>query len=276
MADVEEPTGAYVASDIPGGLDREVARLREQALMSWDREARALQRLGLRDGMSLLELGSGPGFITGQLLEMLPTSRVVTLDRDPVLLERARSYLEGKGNGRLEIVEGSVMRMDFPDDTFDFAYGRLLFQHLPDPVGAARETLRVLKPGGKLVISDIDDALHIFEPVQPQVDAIVERFREQHAAKGGNRHIGRRLTRVLRDAGFGNLDLEVVMAHSDVYGIDTLAPRQGPEAWKHELEAGYITEEEFQMLRVADEEFYASDPLVLMTLLMVCGEKPAV
>ncbi len=270
-----EDSSAYVAGEMPSGLDYEVDRLRQQALLSWEAEARTLQRLGLRDGMHVLELGSGPGFITEQLLAMLPTGKVTAFDRDPTLIERSRAYLQGKAEGRLDIIEGSVMRMDFPDDTFDFAYGRLIFQHLPDPVGAAKETLRVLKPGGRLVIGDIDDALHIIEPLQPEVQAILDRFTAQHTAKGGNRHIGRRLPRVLMDAGFSNFGLEVVIAHSDLYGIEKLAPREGQEdTWKSLLVAGLITEDEVKVLRASDKEFYSSDPLVMLMLLMACGEKP--
>jgi ubiquinone/menaquinone biosynthesis C-methylase UbiE len=50
------------------------------------------------------------------------------------------------------MMESSVMEMPLRDETFDFAYARLVFQHLPDPLGAMREIRRVLKPGGKLVI----------------------------------------------------------------------------------------------------------------------------
>ena len=60
---------------------------------------------------------------------------------------------------------------------FDFAYARLLFQHVSDPIGAAKEIWRVLKPGGKLIINDIDDEL--FGPLQPpipELSLVVERF----------------------------------------------------------------------------------------------------
>src|SRR5205085_10656830 len=103
------PESAYVAADQPIGLDREVERLRDQALIVWDKEARNLTWLGLRDGMSILELGSGPGFVTRQLLELVPGGSVTALEIDPVLIERAEQYLQGFDDGRWRIVKSSIM-----------------------------------------------------------------------------------------------------------------------------------------------------------------------
>lgn len=259
---------------MPGGLDRELERLRLQALLPWPKEARTLSLFGLRDGMSVLELGGGPGYITEQLLTMLPSSPITVIDRDPVLIEKATNYLKGKGDERVRIIEGSVMAMPFPDNSIDFAFGRLIFQHLPDPVGAARETLRVLKPGGKLVIDDIDDRVHTFDPpAEPEVEAIYERFRQEHAAKGGNRYIGRRLPRILSEAGFRNIEIEAVLDHSDVMGLDNLFPKGDPDYWKPILEEGKITEEEMHLLIASEDKFYASNPIVMLFILMACGEK---
>jgi SAM-dependent methyltransferase len=268
--------GSYDASTMAGGLDVELERLREQALLPWPKESRILKWLGLRDGMSMLELGGGPGFVTAQLLEMLPNSRITVVERDPVLIERASKYLERKGSESVRIMEGNVMSMDFPDDTFDFAYARLIFQHLPDPRGAARETLRVLKPGSKLVIGDIDEDLHLFYPPrEPEVEAISARFIEEQAAKGGSRHVGRMLPRILRDAGFTKLELDSFPLHSDIVGFDKMLPKVDPIVWRSEVEAGRITEEEMQMLIASDEKYSASEPIAILTILMASGEKPA-
>src|SRR5258708_994628 len=73
-------------------LDREMQRLRTQALRTWPQEARLLQWYGLRDGMSVLKLGSGPGFITEQLLALLPGGHVTTVENSP---EMQREQLLG-------------------------------------------------------------------------------------------------------------------------------------------------------------------------------------
>jgi ubiquinone/menaquinone biosynthesis C-methylase UbiE len=277
MTDTGTGTGmAYEISTIPGGVDRELKRLRDQALMTWDKEARNLQWFGLKDGMTVLELGSGPGFITEALLELLPSSSVIALEIDPVMIEKAASYLEGRVDAsRLTSIAGSIMQIDLPDNSVDFALGRFLFQHLPDPVGAAREVLRVLRPGGKLVIVDIDDDLHLFDPDGgPVIKAINDRYREKHEAKGGNRFIGRALPRVLRDAGFTEPKMEAVVVHNHEYGMENMMPRQGREGLQPELDAGLITEDELEAVLVAEDEAYLPDSITMLNIFMGCGTKP--
>ena len=202
-----ESHSSYDASSMPIGLDKEVERLRNQALISWGKEARNLRWMGLDEGMSILELGSGPGFVTEALAKLVPSGEVVALEIDPVLIERAEAYLKGKAGGNWRIVKGDAMSTGLPDESFDFVYARYLFQHLPDPTGAAKEALRVLKPGGKLVVFDIDDDLTIFDPpggpeIKPIDDRLSAAMREEQASKGGNRLVGRRLLHILKGAGF--------------------------------------------------------------------------
>src|SRR5260370_11251989 len=107
-------------------LDREMQRLRTQALRTWPQEARLLQWYGLRDGMSVLELGSGPGFITEQLLALLPGGHVTTVENSPEMLARAAAYLEGKAGERRQAGNGDIIATRLPDHSLDFAIARFL------------------------------------------------------------------------------------------------------------------------------------------------------
>jgi ubiquinone/menaquinone biosynthesis C-methylase UbiE len=265
---------AYDISTMPGGVDRELERLRDQALMTWRREARNLKWWGLQDGMSVIDVGAGPGFVTAELLDLLPSGRVTALEIDPVMIERAEKYLAGKADDRLTILKGSVMGTKLPDDTFDFAITRYVLEHLPDPVGAAREVRRILKPGGKFVVLDVDDDEHVWEPEDPpEVKAVQERFREEHKAKGGDRYIGRKLLRILKKAGFQNCTIEAIVIHSDEMGMDTVAPQLGPDYYKPDLEAGRIMEHELEAILETDKKLHGPDGLVMYLVFMVCGEK---
>lgn len=278
MADIDARAGvSYKASEMNDDLGKEIERLRLQTLTVWDKEARNLGWFGLRDGMSILEVGSGPGFVTEQLLTLCPKSRVTCVEIDPDLIGPAERYLGSRGlEGRYVIVQGDVSEMDLPDDTFDFAYARLLFQHLGEPRGAMREIWRVLKPGGKLVINDIDIGLgEIVEPVNPEADAIEARLHESRSLRGGNPRIGRRLWRMLEATGYVNMDLEVVPVHTDKTGIEAIFPKEWDAGgFRPALEMGVMTEADVETMRQAHVAFHASpDKYALFVSLMVCGAK---
>jgi ubiquinone/menaquinone biosynthesis C-methylase UbiE len=278
MAGIDTETRvSYKAREMNDDLDKEIERLRAQALWGWDKEARNLGWFGLRDGMSILELGSGPGFVTEHLLALCPNSHITCVEIDPDLILPAEQYLQSRGlKGRYTIIQGDLMKMDLPADTFDFAFARLVFQHLRDPRGAMKEIRRVLKPGGKLAISDIDIGLgEIVEPINAEADAIEARLHEGRSQRGGDPRIGRQLWRLLEATGYENTDLEVVAVHTDKLGIEAIFPKEwDPGGFKPALGLGIITEADVETMHQAHIAFHASpDRYALFVSLMVCGQK---
>lgn len=253
----------------------EIERLAEQARSGWTKESRNLSLFGLADGMSVLELGSGPGFITSQLLSLVPNSHVTCVETDPALIDQAKQYLHGNASHKIRFVEGSVMDTPFEDNQFDFAYARFLFQHLPDPIGASREIRRVLKPGGKLVIYDIDDAIFgLFQPPLPELEPVVEAFGQAQKSRGGNRHIGRQLSDILSIAGYGGIDFEVLGSHSADCGIDSYLKHLSPDRMYSLVESGFLSEEDFESFRVALVVWAALPGAYTLWLsLMMCAVK---
>ncbi|MBV9231842.1 MAG: class I SAM-dependent methyltransferase [Chloroflexi bacterium] len=102
-------------------LTRTLNRLRAQTLLSWKQEQRLLSSYGLHDGMSVLEVGSGPGFFTKQLLTLLPTSQITCVDTDPVFLAQAQQMLSTEALSRVHFVESSILTANLPEQTFDIA-----------------------------------------------------------------------------------------------------------------------------------------------------------
>ncbi|WNR44904.1 class I SAM-dependent methyltransferase [Paenibacillus roseipurpureus] len=256
--------------------DAELQRLKEHALLGWDKEYRTLKWFGLENGMKILEVGSGRGFVTEKLLDHLPQSEITSLDIDDASLTKAKAMLSHIPESRLTFIRSSVYETTLPDNQYDFAIARLLFLHLHDPLQAALEIKRVLKPGGKLVIIDIDDG--IFGALQPDLEvlpSILKKLGQLTASRGGNRRIGRGLPRLLANSGFTNIDMESVVQHSDLHGIEGFIRKLDIGRFGGLYMKGVIAQEEFEELAKSYDTFVESpDAHAMMIFFMACGTKP--
>ncbi len=242
-------------------VDPETQRLRAQANLAWSLESPILLRFGLQDGMTVLDLGCGPGSLTQQLLALLPHSQIIGLELEQALLERAKQVVPAADAERVRFVQASVMETGLADNSVDFAFARFVFQHLGDPIGAAREALRVLKPGGRLAIIEVDEGSFpvVFEPAIPQLEALRQKSIQAQAARGGNRSIGKHLVRLLRAAGFEDVRLDAYVAHSDVLGLEGFRQTLG------------LSSARLGDLIAPFEQ--APDPLIMAVSFIACGQK---
>ncbi|MCB0188287.1 MAG: methyltransferase domain-containing protein, partial [Caldilineaceae bacterium] len=169
-----------------------------------------------------------------------------------------------------------VMALELPDNHFDFVYARFLFQRLADPLGAAREIWRVLKPGGKLVIFDIDDGLFgLFAPPIPEFTPVLAAFGAAQTARGGNRAIGRSLPSILKTANFVDIDVEVVASDSSTRGVADYLQHIHPDRMRSLVTNGLLTEAQLAQYSMALDTFLATpEAYTLWLSFVICGEKP--
>jgi phosphatidylethanolamine/phosphatidyl-N-methylethanolamine N-methyltransferase len=109
----------------------------------------AIQRMGIKPGDRLLEVGVGTGI---NVLLYPPESQVVGIDFSAPMLEKARERVARRGVRGVRLLEMDAADMKFPDGSFDIVYAPYVISVVPDPVRVAREMYRVCRPGGKVII----------------------------------------------------------------------------------------------------------------------------
>jgi ubiquinone/menaquinone biosynthesis C-methylase UbiE len=117
---------------------------------------RVLAQAGLKAGEDVLDVGCGTGTLAVAAAQDAPGVRVTGLDADPSILAKARSRAAGSGIA-MRFDEGRSVALPYADGSFDVVVSTLFFHHLSDDAkrATAGEILRVLRPGGRLVVGDL-------------------------------------------------------------------------------------------------------------------------
>jgi ubiquinone/menaquinone biosynthesis C-methylase UbiE len=206
-------------------LDRaaEEDRLAVQARAALELELGYLRRQGVDPGMTLVDVGCGPGLLSEQFARMVPDGAVIGVDADPKLLDQARARLAAAGLDNGRFVQAWADATPIATDTADIAYARFLLQHLPKPVATIAEMGRVVKPGGRVMIVDTDDGGLVVHPEVEGLARLVEGSQIGQAAMGGDRHVGRKLRSHMHEAGLVDIVVDIVPFTSEMVGMRTFA-----------------------------------------------------
>ncbi|MCU1362507.1 MAG: methyltransferase protein [Acidimicrobiaceae bacterium] len=159
----------------------------------------------LSAGMSLLDVGCGPGTITADLAGRLGDGRVVGVDLSHNVIEIAAAQYGLDRYPGLAFEVADVYALGFSDGTFDVVYAHQVLQHLSKPVEALREMRRVLKPGGTLAVRDADYGTFVWSPDEPLLDRWLALYHDITSANQAEANAGRYLKSWVGAAGFDEL-----------------------------------------------------------------------
>jgi arsenite methyltransferase len=118
----------------------------------------AYKAAAVREGHIAADIGAGTGFITEGLLKL--GLKVIAVDQSPAMLGRMKTKF-GE-NEKIEYQTGEAERLPIPDGSVDAAFANMYLHHVQSPADAIKEMARILKPGGVLVITDLDKHNHEF------------------------------------------------------------------------------------------------------------------
>jgi len=173
-----------------------------------------LAHAGLVPGETVLDLGSGAGidcFLAAR--EVGPSGRVIGVDMTSAMIERARANVARAGGGNVEFRLGEIEHLPVADGSVDCIISNCVVNLSPDKPQVFAEALRVLRPGGRLVVSD----LVLTRPLSPGMQDNVALYVGCIAGAA----LKDDYLDMLRAAGFSRV--EVVSEQGYAIGVDALA-----------------------------------------------------
>lgn len=188
-----------------------------------------LRAAGLQEGMRALDAGCGAGAVTEVMGRMVGSAgSVVGMDRSGERLEEARRT---RAQRNVEYLRGDVCDTRLPAGTFDFVWSQYVLEYLPQPSLAIDEALRLLAPGGRLAIVEIDGSGLANHPFPAELEAGYRALMNAVAQTGFDLFVGRKLFHLFKNAGL----VDVTVRLEPMYVVAGRADDRLIEDWRQRL-----------------------------------------
>jgi len=155
---------------------KDVQRFFERVATDWDamrlayydeRVIEKMAKVSSVDAASeVADVGTGTGFVAAGIAPWV--KRVVGIDNAPAMLEVTGKNLLALGASNVDLLVGEVGRLPLEDGSVDAAFANMVLHHAEHPTAMLREMARVVRPGGRVVMTD-------------EVEHPYARMREEHA-----------------------------------------------------------------------------------------------
>ena len=249
---------------IRGGRDgRERLRMLARVMQPGTNELFA--RVGVQPGWSCLDIGSGGGDVTMELATCVGQSgHVLGIDSDQTVVAIAQGEAAARQLTNVTFAHCAAESLEV-DNAFDLIYCRFLLTHLPDPADVVEKMMRALKPGGCLVVEDIDFTGHFCYPASAAFRRYIDLYDCIVRQRGGDPKIGPRLPSLLLDVNYTDVNVHIEQPTALQGETKLIAPLTWECIAEELIGANLATPSEIQT--VAQELYaFARDPHTLMSL----------
>jgi SAM-dependent methyltransferase len=194
----------------------EIERLRVQGAAMAPETLAMLHLIGVQAGWSCLDVGCGPGGITGLLSTLVgPNGHVIGLDMNPDFLEHAR--IDSPPN--VEFRHGDAYKTDLQAGSFDLVHMRFVASTAGSPERLIEEAIRLARPGGTIALQEPDGTSLNCYPPHPAWEKLKAVLLGAFSGVGADLRLARRLYHLARQAG-----LEDVQYRPFLVGVRSMDP----------------------------------------------------
>lgn len=160
---------------------------------------RFLTHSGLKPGMRVLDIGCGIGLMSCWLAKQVGAKgRIIAVDKYPAQLDAAKLIAQQEKINNIDFMQLDVIDLDKQIQDIDLVYSRYLLSHLPDANLAIKAMLNTLKPGGILVLEDVNHHQFFHYPPHSAFDKAMNLFMQAGKNRGVDYTIGDKLFTLLK------------------------------------------------------------------------------
>jgi len=183
-------------------VDPEAERLRLERIQQYQDQPtiRYLERIGVAAGWHCMDVGAGAGSIARWLAERVgPTGSVLATDLETGMLH---------GAANLTVKRHDIRTDEMPDQEFDLVHARLLLDHLPDRDAVLERMVHATRPGGRVMLGDIDFRTLQLSHDDPEFGRIKDIFLATTRDTGWDPGLGPATPGMLEDSGLADVEAE--------------------------------------------------------------------
>lgn len=240
----------------------------DESFQAYKQHSFALLELG--PGQRIIDVGCGTGEDARAMAQRVaPGGRLVAVDGSQSMIDTARRRTEG-GDLPIEFRVADVHQLPFADDSFDASRADRIFMHLESPPRALAEMMRVTRPGGRVLIYEVDfETLTVDHPDRAHTRKIVNTWCDGFR----NGWLGRHIPALFRDVGLH----DVRITPATLWLRYPVAMQMiGPDTVERACAAGLLNPTEGEeWLRQLQERYEAGLLFCTLTGFLVLGRKPS-